>query len=148
MSPTNCAQKLESELELAESWEVLPFADLKILLWLSGQKLEWLGEASRTFIFCNIFSLVELSISRQIIFWGALNNNKSSLIVTRISRAAPPPGCDPVRSPMCGCTPTVDSAVTSQMWIDIEFVSQYFGCKPHWACTNSRRSESDHQTWC
>ena len=63
------------------------------------------------------------------------------LIGTRIWRAALPPGCDPVRSPMCGCTPTVDSAVTSQIWIDIEIVSQYFGCKLHWACTHSRRSD-------
>ena len=58
------------------------------------------------------------------------------LIGTRIWRAALPPGCDPVRSPMCGCTPTVLSPVRCGYWDCFRWLSQYVGC--HWACTNSK----------
>ena len=100
------------------------FSDFQVRSWSDC-------EVSRTSIHCNIFNQFGRAFHfKAKHFWES----------TRISRAASPPGCDPVRSPMCGCTPTVDRAVTSQMWIDIEIVSQYFGCEPHWACTNSRRS--------
>ena len=96
------------------------FSDFQVRSWSDC-------EVSRMFIHCNIFNQFGRAFHfKAKHFWES----------TRISRAASPPGCDPVRSPMCGCTPTVLSPVRCGYWDCFRWLSQYVGC--HWACTNSK----------